>query len=430
MTNVRDKLEEILARLVKRTDDERVYLRVYQEAARSAADAADARKRDGVSLGPLDGAIVSIKDLLDVAGETTTAGSVVLRDHPPATRDAVVVRRLRQAGAVILGKTNMVEFAFSGIGLNPHFGTPGNATDPERIPGGSSSGAGVSVAEGTSEVSIGSDTGGSVRIPAALNGVVGFKPTARRIPLEGAFPLSYTLDSLGPLARNVADCAATDAVMAGEEARTLSPYPLAGLRVGVPRGRLFTEMESMVGEAFEASLGRLATAGARIVDYDIEDLLDRMADATSRTSIASVEAAEIHADWIEAKAEKIDPRVQKWIARRQSISAPTYIRMIRRRNELVAAMDARLLAIDILALPTTAISAPFMAPLVADESLYNQTDTLILRNTTFGNQFDLTGISIPVPGWPRPIGFMLLARHGQDRRLLEIASSVERELVY
>jgi aspartyl-tRNA(Asn)/glutamyl-tRNA(Gln) amidotransferase subunit A len=188
MMTIRDKLEGILARLAKRAADERVYLRLYEDAARAAADAADARKRAGASLGPLDGAIVSIKDLFDVAGETTTAGSVVLRDAPPAQRDAAVVRRLRQAGAVIIGKTNMVEFAFSGLGLNPNYGTPGNAADPQRIPGGSSSGAGVSVAEHTSDISIGSDTGGSVRIPAALNGVVGFKPTARRVPLDGAFP--------------------------------------------------------------------------------------------------------------------------------------------------------------------------------------------------------------------------------------------------
>ena len=241
MTTIRDKLESILARLTQRAAEERVFLRVYADAARAAADAADARQRAGISLGPLDGSIVSIKDLFDVAGEATTAGSVALRDAPPAAKDATIVRRLRQAGAVIIAKTNMVEFAFSGLGLNPHYGTPGNAADPTRIPGGSSSGAGVSVAEGTSEISIGSDTGGSVRIPAALNGVVGFKPTARRIPLDGAFPLSPSLDSIGPLARTVQDCAFTDAIMAGEEPRALRPHPLAGLRIAVPRGRLFSE---------------------------------------------------------------------------------------------------------------------------------------------------------------------------------------------
>jgi aspartyl-tRNA(Asn)/glutamyl-tRNA(Gln) amidotransferase subunit A len=428
MTTVRDRLEGILARLAERAAEERVFLRVYEEAARFAADAADARRRAGISLGPLDGSIVSIKDLFDVAGETTTAGSIALRDFPPAQRDATVVRRLRQAGAVIIGKTNMVEFAFSGLGLNPHYGTPGNASDPMLIPGGSSSGAGVSVAEGTSDISIGSDTGGSVRIPAALNGVVGLKPTAHRVPLDGAFPLSPSLDSIGPLAGTVQDCAWADAIMAGEEPRALVPYALAGLRIGIPRGRLFSEIEPMVGEAFEASLRLLSRAGARIVDHDIEDLLSGMAEATSRASIASIEASEVHADWIDTRASMIDPLVRKSIARSGAVPTPVYLRMVRQRRALLAAMDDRLAGIDVLALPATAISAPAIAPLIADEELYHRTDWLILRNTMVGNQFDLTGISLPIHGYPRPIGFMLLARHGQDRRLLEIAAGIEREL--
>jgi aspartyl-tRNA(Asn)/glutamyl-tRNA(Gln) amidotransferase subunit A len=428
MTTIRDKLESILARLRERASHERVFLRVYADAARAAADAADARQRAGVSLGPLDGSIVSIKDLFDVSGEATTAGSVALRDAPPAAGDATIVRRLRQAGAVILGKTNMVEFAFSGLGLNPHHGTPGNAADPARIPGGSSSGAGVSVAEGTSEISIGSDTGGSVRIPAALNGVVGFKPTARRIPLDGAFPLSPSLDSIGPLARTVQDCAFTDAVMAGEEPRALHPYPLAGLRIGVPRGRLFLETEPMVERAFAAATRGLTQAGAGLVDHSIEDLLAAMAETTVAASIASVEASEVHADWLDAKAALIDPRVRWWIARSGTVPAPVYIRMLRRRRELVGAMDERLSPVDVLALPTTAISAPLTAPLEADDKLYNRTDWLILRNTMFVNQFDLTAISLPIPGCERPVGLMLVARHGHDRRLLEIAAGVEQAL--
>jgi aspartyl-tRNA(Asn)/glutamyl-tRNA(Gln) amidotransferase subunit A len=428
MTTIRDKLESILARLRERASHERVFLRVYADAARAAADAADARQRAGVSLGPLDGSIVSIKDLFDVSGEATTAGSVALRDAPPAAGDATIVRRLRQAGAVILGKTNMVEFAFSGLGLNPHHGTPGNAADPARIPGGSSSGAGVSVAEGTSEISIGSDTGGSVRIPAALNGVVGFKPTARRIPLDGAFPLSPSLDSIGPLARTVQDCAFTDEVMAGEEPRALHPYPLAGLRIGVPRGRLFLETEPMVERAFAAATRGLTQAGAGLVDHSIEDLLAAMAETTVAASIASVEASEVHADWLDAKAALIDPRVRWWIARSGTVPAPVYIRMLRRRRELVGAMDERLSPVDVLALPTTAISAPLTAPLEADDKLYNRTDWLILRNTMFVNQFDLTAISLPIPGCERPVGLMLVARHGHDRRLLEIAAGVEQAL--
>jgi aspartyl-tRNA(Asn)/glutamyl-tRNA(Gln) amidotransferase subunit A len=428
MTKVRDQLEAILARLDARRGDERVFNRVYAEAARAAAEAADARREAGLSLGPLDGAIVSIKDLFDVAGETTTAGSVVLREAPPARKDATVVQRLRQAGAVIIGKTNMVEFAFSGLGLNPHYGTPGNATDPERIPGGSSSGAGVSVAEGTSAISIGSDTGGSVRIPAALNGIVGFKPTAKRVPLEGAFPLSYSLDSIGPLAQTVQDCAFADAVMAGEETLQLTPRPLAGLRIGIPQGRLFTELEPMVAEAFSAGLRCLERAGARIADHDIEDLLGAMAEATAPASIASIEAAAVHADWLETRAAEFDPRVHRRIAISGQVTAPVYIRMMRRRAELVAAMDQRLQPVDVLALPTTAITALPIDALIADDDLYARGNLLVLRNPMIANQFDLTGISLPIRGYERPVGLMLLARHGHDRQLLDIAASIEHEL--
>jgi aspartyl-tRNA(Asn)/glutamyl-tRNA(Gln) amidotransferase subunit A len=425
MTSVRDKLEAIFTRLDARAGDERAFLRLYKAQARAAADAADARRVLSAPLGPLDGAIVSIKDLLDVAGEVTTAGSTALRDASPAARDALVVQRLRRAGAVILGKTNMVEFAFSGVGLNPHYGTPGNATDPARVPGGSSSGAGVSVAEGTSEISIGSDTGGSVRIPAAFNGIVGFKPTARRVPLEGALPLSYSLDSLGPLARTVQDCADTDAVLAGEEPAALRHFPIAGLRIGVPRGRLFGETEPAVAEAFEGVLRGLSAEGARIVDFDIEDLLEEMAQATSAASIASIEAAEVHADRLNRNAHRFDPRVRDRILPSAEVTAPAYIRMMRRRDSLTRAMDERLRPLDVLALPTIAITAPLIAPLIASDELYRKANLLILRNTTPANQFDLTSISLPIPGLSTPVGFMLVARHGEDRKLLEISAGVE-----
>jgi aspartyl-tRNA(Asn)/glutamyl-tRNA(Gln) amidotransferase subunit A len=425
MRSVRDTLESVLTRLDERSSDERVFLQIYREAARAAADAADARRRAGIPLGPLDGVIVSIKDLFDVAGETTTAGSIVLRDAAPAQRDATVVRRLRQAGAVVVGKTNMVEFAFAAIGLNPHYGTPGNATDPSRIPGGSSSGAGVSVAEGTSAVSIGSDTGGSVRIPAALNGIVGFKPTAKRVPLEGVFPLSYSLDSVGPLAGSVQDCVNADAIMAGEEPGEIKPLSLAGLRIGIPRGRLFGDTEPLVAEAFEANLTKLSRAGARIVDHDIEDLLQGMAEATSPASIASTEAAEIHADWLDSKASLFDPRVRQRIALSAGVSAPVYIRMMRKRVALAAAMADALAPIDVLALPTTPVTAPKTAPLVADDALYFRTNLLLLRNTMVANQFDLASVSLPLPGCERPVGFMLVAPHGHDRKLLAVAASIE-----
>ncbi len=282
-TTVRDALEASLARIDDPQSDGRVtYTKVYAERARAEADAADARAKSGVTLSPLDGWVISIKDLFDVAGEVTTAGSTILRSQPAAKVDAPTIARLRQAGCVIVGKTNMSEFAFSGIGINPHYGTPGNAADKSRVPGGSSSGAGVSVAEGTARMGLGTDTGGSIRIPAALNGCVGFKPTAGRVPTTGAFPLSYALDSVGPLAETVADCAATDAILAGEAPWALTPAPLAGLRLAIPRGRLFGQIEPEVEHAFEASVKRLTKAGARITEVSIEDLLQDLADAMAR----------------------------------------------------------------------------------------------------------------------------------------------------
>lgn len=429
MQSSRERLEAILSRLAARAGDERVFTRLYPDAARAAADAADARRLSGEALGPLDGAIVSVKDLFDVAGEPTTAGSAMLRDAPPAARDAAVVERLRRAGAVILGKTAMTEFAFTAIGDNPHHGTPGNARDAARIPGGSSSGAGVSAAEGTSEVAIGSDTGGSVRIPAALNGVVGFKPTASRVPLAGAFPLSFTLDSIGPLARSVAACAAADAVMAGEAWRPLGPAPLAGLRVGVPRGRLFERMEDAVDAAFDGALGRVERAGARVADISVDDLLADMREATRSASIAAMEGAEVHAGWLSTDAAAtVDPRLGRPLSRAAAVAAPVYIRAIRRRAALAAAMDERLAGIDVLALPTVPILAPTIGAMLADEVLCRRTEGLLLRNTQVANQFDLCAVSLPMPGTALPSGLMLVGRHGHDRRLLEIAQGVERLL--
>ncbi len=235
--SARDRLDHALAHI----DDPlgegaRTYLTVYRETALEAADAADHRARDGIALGPLDGVIISIKDLFDVVGEPTRAGSSALADAPPAERDAPIVQRLREAGAVIVGKTNMSEFAFTGVGANPHYGTPGNPADRERVPGGSSSGAAVAVADDMCEIAIGTDTGGSTRIPAALCGVVGYKPTKNRVPTAGAFPLSPTLNSIGPLARSVGACATADAVLAGEQRWVLEPVPLRGLRLGIPQG--------------------------------------------------------------------------------------------------------------------------------------------------------------------------------------------------
>ena len=426
--SVRDRLEVTLARLADRATTERVFLKLYPDLARAQADAADGRAAAGLSRGPLDGAIVSIKDVFDLEGDVTTAGSAIRRNAAPAAKTATALQRLIDAGAVIIGKTNLNEFCFTSNGINRHFGTPGNARDAARIPGGSSSGAGVSAAEGTCDIAIGTDTGGSVRIPAALNGVVGFKPTAGRVPLDGVFPLSKTLNSVGPLARTVALCADADAMMAGNRPSELEAVPLQGLRIGLPHGVLFREMDYEVEAAFSHSVDTLAAAGAEIVSVNIDDLLEQMRDLTRSASIASIEAAAVHADWLTGDTSQVEPRVSGPLSRRLNFPQAEYLHMLHSRSELAVAMRDRMAEFDLLALPTVPIVAPLIAPLAADDELADRTDGLLLRNPQVANQFDLTAISLPMPTSGLPCGLMLVARKGEDRRLLATAASVERAL--
>lgn len=428
-SKVRDRLETILTRLEARRDHERVFSKVYAERARAEADAADARLGAGQALGPLDGRIVSIKDLFDVAGEPTLAGSVVRRTAAPAVKDATIVQRLREAGAVIVGKTHMTEFAFTPVGLNPHYGEPGNAVDPTRIPGGSSSGAAVSAAEGTSEIAIGSDTGGSVRIPAALNGIVGFKPTARRIPLDGAFPLAPSLDSIGPLTSTVADAILTDAVMAGETPILPDAVPLSSLRIAVPRGYLLDAMEPDVAAHFEASLAVLEKAGVTLVDIMLDDLIQRWREASSSGSIVGIEASRIHAyTWLRDPDANVDLRVKRPLSVRLHVPDETYQAMVATRNQLIREMDERLNGFDAFATPATPIVAPTIASVSHDEDEYDRVEGLTLRDTQVGNQFDLCSITLPMPGMKLPTGLMLTARGGTDKNLLAAALSVEKVL--
>ena len=251
-TTSRKLTEEAFVRINDATGEgKRSFIKVYKAQALAAAEASDTLRKAGIVASPLAGIPVSIKNLCDVAGETTLAGSKALDDAPPAKQDAPVVARLRAASAVIVGSTNMSEFAFSGVGFNPHYGTPGNPADRKRVPGGSSSGAAVSVADRMAVAALGTDTGGSVRIPAAVCGIVGFKPTARRVPIDDVVPLSTSLDSIGPLANSVECCAIVDAVFANEPIAVPEAMPLAGLRLAVPRHFVMDDLEPVVAKAFE-----------------------------------------------------------------------------------------------------------------------------------------------------------------------------------
>jgi aspartyl-tRNA(Asn)/glutamyl-tRNA(Gln) amidotransferase subunit A len=423
----RERLEQALALIADpQGEGARACPTVYADAARASADAADARSRHGMTLGPLDGAILSIKDLFDVAGEPTRAGSKILAEEAaPAATDAPAIRRLREAGCVIVAKTNMSEFAFSAVGANPHLGTPRNPADRARVPGGSSSGAAVAAADAMCEIAIGSDTGGSTRIPAALCGIVGYKPTRQRIPTQGAFPLSYTLDSVGPLARSVADCAAADAILAGEEPLPLEPIALAGLRCGLVSGWSTRDLDAAVSKRFPEALDRLTQTGVRLTTQDLP-MLETMVQVNRKGGVAPAEAYAIHRERLARRAGDIDPNVRLRIERGGQISAADYIEMLRERAELARAMDARLADFDVLVMPTVPIVAPLIEE-VATPMGFTAKNTLLLRNTGIANFFDLCAVSLPLPrDGELPTGFMVVARNGEDRRLFRIAAAFEQ----
>ena len=423
-----ERLDQALARIDDpKGEGARACLTIYRAGARAAAEAADARSKAGITLGPLDGAIVTVKDLFDVAGEVTRAGSKVLADEgKPAAADAPVVRRLRQAGAVIVAKTNMTEFAFSGIGANPHYGTPGNPADRARIPGGSSSGGAVAAADGMCEIAIGSDTGGSTRVPAALCGIVGYKPSRLRISRDAVYPLSQSMDSIGPMARSVADCVRADAVMAGEERSPLPAPALGDVRIAVAKGMPVDNLDATVAKAFAQALERLTKAGARLGDKALP-LLDGMAEVNKRGGVQPAEAFTVNRDLLDRRGADIDPNVRARLERARSISAADYIWMANERDALVRRMDAWLADVDVLAIPTCPIVAPTLAEVAAPED-FARKNAMVLRNTSMWNFFDCCAISLPIPGPGLPVGLMLVARNGQDRQLFAVAAAVERSL--
>jgi aspartyl-tRNA(Asn)/glutamyl-tRNA(Gln) amidotransferase subunit A len=400
------------------------FTRVYAERALAEARRADELRRRGA---PLAGVPVSVKDLFDVAGEPTAAGSVILRGAPPAERDAEVVGRLRAAGAIVVGKTNMTEFAFSGLGLNPHYGTPRAPWDRAtgRIPGGSSSGAAVSVADGMAAVGLGTDTGGSVRIPAACCGLVGFKPTARRVSRGGALPLSTTLDSVGPIAPTVACCAAVDAVLSGEPTHPVRQRPARGLRFAVPRRYVWTEVEDEVARALDRARARLVAAGAELVDIECAEL-DELPEINAKGGFAAYEAFRWHAPLIERARAGYDPRVLVRILRGAEATERDLAALAARRGDFQRKLARSMEGFDALWLPTTPIVPPPIARLAASDEEYARANALVLRNPSIANFFDGCSISLPCHDPDdAPVGLMLIGRPGEDRGLLEAAQAIE-----
>ena len=424
-TTSRELVETALARIADPAGEgRRVFLRVYAESALIAADAQDRLRKAGYVASPLAGLPVSIKDLFDVAGERTLAGSKALDDVPPATLDAPVVARLRHAGAILIGRTNMTEFAFSGVGINPHYGTPGNPYDRRRIPGGSSSGAPVSVMDGMAVVAIGTDTGGSVRIPAAFCGTVGFKPTQRRIPRDGATPLSVTLDSIGPLGRSVACCALADAVLAGEPPEAPPAAAIAGLRLGVPRTIVLDDLDSAVAAAFERACSTLSRAGAKLVDLPLAELAEYPA-INAKGGFSPPEAYAWYAELLARRGEDYDPRVRVRIERGRTMSAAEYVTLCQQREDFIARIDARTADVDALIMPTLPLVAPEIAAFARDEEFW-RLNSRILRNTSIINFLDGCALTLPIhrPG-QAPVGLMLAGSRGADRRILSLGLALE-----
>jgi aspartyl-tRNA(Asn)/glutamyl-tRNA(Gln) amidotransferase subunit A len=424
----RDLVEQCLARIEDRSGEgARTFLKVHDEAARAAADYYDRLRARGAAPSPYAGIPVSIKDLFDIAGDVTTAGSTALRDAAPAKCDAPAVARLRAAGFIPIGRTNMTEFAFSGLGINPHYDTPRNPHDRQagRIPGGSSSGAAVSVTDGMALGGLGTDTGGSCRIPAALCGIVGFKPTAHRVPTQGAFPLSTSLDSVGPLAASVECCAVLDAVLAGEPSVGLPPCSLEGLRLAVPQTMVLDSVEPAVARAFDAALAALRNAGARVVEIPLREL-GELQGINAKGGLSAAESYAIHRALIAKREKEYDPRVLIRILRGKEQDAADYIDLVNARAEFNARVAAITAPYDALVLPTTPLVAPRIADL-ADDEAYRRVNMLMLRNPSIVNFLDRCSISIPCHrAGDAPVGLMLVGERDADRRLLSIAAAVEK----
>jgi aspartyl-tRNA(Asn)/glutamyl-tRNA(Gln) amidotransferase subunit A len=429
-TSSRDLVEQALARIAEPGGEgKRAFIKVYAEGARAEADHADRLRKAGVRRSPVDGLPVSLKDLFDVAGEVTRAGSRILEKSPPAKSDAAAVARLRAAGAIFLGRTNMVEFAFGGVGLNSHYGTPKNPWDREtgRVPGGSSSGAAVAQADGMCVMALGSDTRGSIRQPAALCGIAGFKPTTRRVPREGAYPLSWTLDSVGPLANSVACCAAYDAILAGEPDPSLVDLPVKGLRLMLPKSSALQDLDKEVETAFQVCIRKLSGAGAQISEIPMP-AFDRQSEYFKGGGFAGAEAYYLHRPNMDRLAE-YDPWVAKRVLMSKDLSAADYVGFGFLREEYMRTVAAAAAPFDAILMPSVPCVAPAIAEAAKSDEDYFRWNFRIMRNTGLINFLDGCAATLPIhERGAAPVGLMVCGIAGTDRRTLAVAVAIERAL--
>ncbi|MGD9637796.1 MAG: amidase [Alphaproteobacteria bacterium] len=411
------------------SEGSRVFLRDYSRQANAAAEVSDRMRAHGRTLSPIDGIPVSIKDLFDVKDEDTLAGSMVRTGCNPADDNSYVVNRLREAGAVIVGRTNMSEFAFSGVGTNPHYGTPLNPYDRKsgRIPGGSSSGAAVAVADQMCFASICSDTGGSARIPAALCGLTGFKPTKKRIPCDGMFPLSKTLDSVGVIAASTSCCMIMDSILCPEKQEPIKPFPIAGLRLAIPQNIMLDDLSDEVAAVFEKTISYLSKNGAVITEIPMEEL-SRITEFNKSGGIVSAEAFAVHRNMMAKHSAGYDPKVLVRIEQGVHFSAHDYIDLLEERDNLIKKANKNTFEFDALIMPTVPIAAPRVDDVV-DSVEYRRINRLLLRNTCVWNALDRCAISLPCHNQGEvPVGLMLVGETMGDRKLFAVALGVEMVL--
>ena len=418
---------------------EHAFVRTLFDSARINAANRQAQQQ------PLAALSVSIKDLFDVAGQTTTAGSVVLADAAAAAHDSVAVARMRAAGATLLGRTQMVEFAFSGVGTNPHYGTPaawdgryGLRADSDsdsaapRIPGGSSSGAAVSVATGAAFIGLGSDTGGSIRIPAALNGIVGFKSTARLVPTAGTVPLSSTLDTVCALTRTVRDAVLAHEILAARRV-TRSPAPLSAYRFAVPQTTLLDALDPVVAGAFQRTLNALRQAGAQLEFVELK-ALGALPAMQARGGFSAIESYTWHRSLLERHSDRYDPRVRVRIANAASMLASDYLELLRARADWILKVDHALQGFDAALSPTLPITAPPLADVAPGperDAEFFRVNGLLLRNTSVVNMLDGCAISIPChQRGELPMGLMLWHGAMRDDSVLNSALLIEAALTH
>jgi aspartyl-tRNA(Asn)/glutamyl-tRNA(Gln) amidotransferase subunit A len=427
--SARALVEEALARIEDpQGEGARVFVSVAADAARAQADEADRRRAAGAAE-PYAGIPLAIKDLFDVRGEVTRAASRVLEDEAPALRDAPVIARLREAGFVFIGRSNMTEFAYSGLGLNPHYGAPKCVFDrvTGRIPGGSTSGGAVAIADRMAAASLGTDTGGSCRIPAAFNSLVGLKPTAHRVPRAGVVPLSHTLDSVGPLGRSVQCCATLDAILRGLPPRDPEDLPLRHIRLLLPTGVVLSDLEHEVARVFQASVQKLARAGAAIHERELP-VFDRVPRLNAGGGLAAAEAYAWHKPLLDRHADRYDPRVSTRIMKGALLSAADVRALHSERAAAIATFTAEMRDFDAVIAPTTPmLPPPFSA--FAEDAEYLRLNALVLRNPSIANFLDACSISLPGnAAGESPVGVMLIGAREQDERLLAVARAVERAL--